>query len=215
MTDYVAPEFELNGFNCPSCGAFAHQTWRHHSQASIVDSHSIYNTITLSKFSVVTCSKCDENSYWVINRMVYPSKSLAPLASLDMPEDVVNDYYEARSIFEKSPRLAAALIRLAIQKLCVTLGESGKNINGDIASLVKKGLPVRIQMALDVVRVVGNNAVHPGEISIDDNPDIALSLFTLINLIIDAMISQPKETEKLFASLPQSAKDAIDKRDSK
>lgn len=211
MTDYIAPEFNLDGFNCPHCGAFAHQIWRDR-----VDANNRFGMPKdLEELTAVTCSKCDENSYWINNRMVYPSKSLAPLASLDMPEDVVNDYNEARSIFEKSPRSAAALLRLAIQKLCVTLGESGKNINGDIAFLVKKGLPVRIQMALDVVRVVGNNAVHPGEISIDDNPAIALSLFTLINIIVDAMISQPKEIEKLFQYLPQGAKNAIEKRDSK
>ena len=110
MTDYIAPEFDLDGFNCPSCGAFAHQTWRLSIQASIQDSTvGIYSTIGLSSLLVATCSKCEKHSYWLSNEMIFPSKSVAPLPSLDMPEDVAKDYNEARSIFEKSPKSAAAL----------------------------------------------------------------------------------------------------------
>jgi Domain of unknown function (DUF4145) len=64
-----------------------------------------------------------------------------------------------------------------VQKLCVRLGGGGANLNDDIGLLVQSGFPVQIQHALDVVRVIGNNAVHPGEISVDDNPEIAQALF--------------------------------------
>jgi hypothetical protein len=132
-----------------------------------------------------------------------------------MPEKVKEDYEEARSIFNQSPRGAAALLRLSIQELVKVLGEKGKDLNSDIGNLVKKGLPERIKQALDIVRVVGNNAVHPGEININDNPDVALKLFKLVNLIIEYMITQPKEVSGLFEVLPPGAKEAIDKRDQK
>jgi len=132
-----------------------------------------------------------------------------------MPQNVNEDYEEARSIFNQSPRGAAALLRLAIQKLVKELGESGKDLNTDIGNLVKKGLSERIQQALDVVRVVGNNAVHPGLINVDDNPDIALNLFKLVNLIVEHMITQPKEVGELFESLPDGAKGQIAERDKK
>ena len=93
------------------------------------------------------------------------------------------------------------------------LGEKGKDLNEDIGNLVKKGLPERIQKALDTVRVVGNNAVHPGQIVIEDNPKIALSLFKLVNLIVEHMITMPKEVEQVYNTLPQGAKDQIKKRD--
>ena len=70
-----------------------------------------------------------------------------------------------------------------------------------------------MQQALDVVRVVGNNAVHPGEIDLTDNRNIAENLFQLVNLIVDIMISQPKHVADMFSSLPSGALEAIKKRD--
>lgn len=133
-----------------------------------------------------------------------------------MPEDVLEDYEEARDIVGRSSKGAAALLRLAIQKLCKHLGEPGKNINDDIAALVKKGLPVMIQQALDSVRVVGNEAVHPGTIDLDDSPEIAQKLFVFINVIVDDRISKPKLIGQYYNTvLPQEKRNAIDLRDGK
>ena len=62
--------------------------------------------------------------------------------------DVRRDYEEASAILDASPRGAAALLRLAIEKLCKELGENGRDLNADIASLVRKGLDPRVQKAL-------------------------------------------------------------------
>jgi hypothetical protein len=130
-----------------------------------------------------------------------------------MPDDVKAHFNEARSVYNLSPKAAAALLRLAIQHLSVDLGGSGKDLNADIAKLVQNGLPLKIQQALDVVRVIGNNAVHPGLISIDDNPDIVTKLFKLVNIIVDDMITQPEQVKKLFGDLPDTSKEQIAKRD--
>jgi Domain of unknown function (DUF4145) len=131
-----------------------------------------------------------------------------------MPDDVKVDYEEARDVVARSPRAASALLRLAIQKLCIDLKCAGKNLNDDIGSLVKQGLPIGIQQALDVVRVTGNNAVHPGELRIEDNPDIAHKLFGLINIIVQDRIAQPAQIAELYGMMPEGAKAAIEKRDS-
>ncbi|HHE33259.1 MAG TPA: DUF4145 domain-containing protein [Chlorobaculum parvum] len=145
--------------------------------------------------------------------MVIPSGATAPLPHPDMPEVVLADYQEARDVANSSPRTAAAVLRLAVQKLCVELGESGKNINDDIKSLVKKGLSVEIQQALDIIRVVGNNAVHPGELQPDDVADAAFSLFELTTQIVEERVAKPKKLKALFDRLSQGARDAISKRD--
>ncbi|ELQ6311205.1 DUF4145 domain-containing protein [Vibrio cholerae] len=132
-----------------------------------------------------------------------------------MPENCQQIYLEAREIASSSPKGAAALLRLCVQELIKHLGGDGQNINKDIGKLVELGLPVRIQQALDYVRVVGNNAVHPGELSLDDNPQTVTTLFGLINLIVDNQITQPKQVESLFHGLPEGAIEAVNKRDKK
>jgi hypothetical protein len=102
-------------------------------------------------------------------KMYFPDNGDAPFPNQETPQNVRKLYEEAASIHYKSPRGAAALLRLGIQVLCKELGEPGKNINTDIASLIAKGLPVIVQQPLDIVRVTGNDAVHPGQID-TDNP---------------------------------------------
>lgn len=130
-----------------------------------------------------------------------------------MPDNVREDYLEAASISDKSPRGAAALLRLAIQKLCIDLGQRGKNINEDTANLVKAGLPVQIQKALDIARVIGNNAVHPGVIDLRDKPETVYALYSLINQIVQDRITQINAVNALYSTLPEDARKAIEERD--
>ena len=107
-------------------------------------------------------------------------------------------------------------MRLAIDRLCNELGETDREINKNIGALVEKGLPKKIKQALDIVRVVGNKAVHPGTIAFDvDDIDTAKSLMRLINMIGQSMITDPNEIDKMYNQLPESAKESIDKRDGK
>ena len=116
---------------------------------------------------------------------------------------------------DESPRGAAALLRLSIQMLCKELGESGKKLDDAIANLVKKGLSPIVQKSLDIVRVIGNEAVHPGTIDLNDNKDTARELFSLVNLIAEQMISIPKKVDSLYEKLPPEKRTAIEERDKK
>jgi hypothetical protein len=103
------------------------------------------------------------------------------MAHPDTPDTVKVDFDEARSVFGRSPRSSAALLRLSIQRICIHLGLPGKNLNEDIGKLVAAGLPIEIQQSLDIVRVVGNNQVHPGTLDVRDDPETAEHLFELVN----------------------------------
>lgn len=205
---YTAPQYKLRAFNCPLCGAFSFQDWR---ELLFRNDNGSFSTIKDGQLAI--CEHCDKKSFWLDKLMVAPDATSVPLPSLDMPEEIRHDYTEASSILSRSPRGAAALLRLSIQKLCIVLGERGKNINDDIGELVKKGLPVKIQQSLDILRVVGNNAVHPGQIDLRDSSELTLPLFSLLNMIVDVMISQPKHVNEIYNELPNNLLDAIDKRD--
>lgn len=71
-----------------------------------------------------------------------------------------------------------------------------------------------MQQALDSVRVIGNNAVHPGKIDLNDKTEIAHALFGFINVIGEVLISQPKKINEFFEKhVPEGVKTRIEKRD--
>lgn len=169
-----------------------------------------------------SCNHCNASSIWLadslshdsqVGEMLHPPTLLAPMAHPDMPVAVLTDYEEARAIAHASPRGASALLRVCVEKLCIELHAKGKNINDQIGYLVSEGMPIQIQRALDGVRVIGNNAVHPGKMEPEDVADVSLSLFKLINLIVENRITQPRLVDEVYAALPQGAKDGIEVRD--
>jgi len=167
-------------------------------------------------FSVATCSSCNNISLWVNQEIVYPKKTNISPPNEDMEEKIKELYIEASLIVIDSPKGATALLRLALQLLLKQLGKSGKNINNDIKELVSDGLSPKIQQALDLLRVIGNNAVHPGQISLDDDRTIAFKLFHILNFIVDEMITKPKELELLYSDIiPEETKKHINQRDGK
>jgi Domain of unknown function (DUF4145) len=179
------------------------------------DAQGIYTNDRVTNLHLSVCFNCHAFAVWIHDRLIYPARRAGIEPNDDLDIDIKRDFEEARSILEQSPRGAAALLRLALQKLCKQLGESGDNIDRDIADLVGKGLNPTLQKALDVVRVIGNEAVHPGTLDLRDDRDTALKLFGLINSIAQQMITHPKEVEALYNKLPEAKRAGIDARNSK
>lgn len=169
-----------------------------------------------SSLSIAQCHSCDKFTLWVNKKIVYPKQLVIDPPNKDMNPDIQELYIEAGNIIIDSPKGAAALLRLALQKLLIQLGKDGKNINNNIKELVAEGLHPTIQKALDLVRVIGNNAVHPGEINFDDNKEIAFKLFEIINLIAKDTITNKKEIDRLYDELiSNETKQHIEQRDNK
>ncbi len=201
--NYYPPRRDKNAFTCPFCNVYAVQSWQRLDNSGYEGKNLHFSY----------CNHCYKKGLWLDAQMIFPKQTNISMPNEDLAEDVKELYLQARNIYSESPRGACALLRLAVQKLCIQLGEKGKDLNTDIANLVKKGLPEKIQKALDIVRLVGNNAVHPGLIVIEDNLEMASSLFELINIIAEKMISEPNRLNELYNSLPQSKLDEISKRD--
>ena len=213
------PEFKLDAFDCPLCGAYSHMIWER-----------LLNDNCYANYYESTCAKCKKPSLWMITNythsalhredidaeLIYPDHGFSSPPDHNMPDDVKADYIEAAKIFSRSPRGAAALLRLGLQKLCKHLGENGKNINTDIRSLAEKNiLPPMIVKVADTVRITGNNAVHPGEMSDEDFDHVASKMFDLLNIIVKKGISEPAELQALYDLTPEGPRKEAEKKDAK
>ena len=171
-------------------------------------------TLLSPDFSFARCRNCSKTSIWTQQdkQMIYPRLSSLPKPNPDIDDEIKKLYLEATRIFQDSPRASAAMLRLCVEKICRQLGEQG-TLNTCIGNLVKRGLDQQIQQALDYCRVIGNNAVHPGEIDIEEDTDTVEILFALVNDIAREMITKPKELKEKYSSLPEKTKKQIEKRD--
>lgn len=218
MTKVVQPYFNGESYSCPCCGAFSQMIW---NQMILPNGNS-------TDFHIVYCQSCKRPQVWMdlkqylpklnqhyeYRKIIYPEISIVPRPSDDIPEDIKPDYQEAANIYQKSPRGSAALLRLCLQKLCKHLGGTGKNINDDLAYLAKKELvSSKIIRAADVVRITGNEAVHPGTIDDKDFDGIAIKLFDLINIIVRQGITEQKEIDSLFNMMPEKKRQEAENRD--
>lgn len=220
-------------FKCPHCGAFAHMKWENlffmvHDEQD--NEHNIQTRVHQAH-----CASCDKENIWYNNREVSgwlglqgiprPSNDseclrLFPIIenfnqdipeySSDMPNNVKELYKEAALIFELSPRSAAALVRLALEKLCDHLGVKKKNIKESIEVLATKNIiPLTVAKAADNIRLIGNANVHPGIICDEILEDINPAIFTYINLIVDYAITKPKEIEGVYSLFPEQKRASL------
>ena len=218
MFEYYPPKHGNREFHCPYCNVYAHQYWNHICEFNKSDIERKYTpddpiSLMQGEVEISTCSHCRQITFWSAEKMIYPPTRSAPPANSDLPDDIKQVYDEAAAIADQSPRAACALLRLAIEMLMRHLGETG-SINDSIKNLVKKDPDTRVQQSLDIVRITGNNAIHPGEIAFDDTTDVQ-AIFELINIIADNLITRSKKIQALYDRLPEDSKKAIEKRDGK
>lgn len=227
MRKFETPSIEKAAFTCPHCGVLAQMHWKRLTQ--VCTSNVIYDIY------IAICEVCKNHNLWqkyyfsqnnkpyIKEEMIYP-KIISTIPPVDdMPEEIKEIYKEASNVLGDSPRAACALLRLALQELMKYLKNNyekyknlkGENINEDIGELVKSGLSPKVQQALDIVRITGNDAVHSiGVLDTNDNLQIANKLFEMLNLIVKEMITIPNEINKIFNdNIPEKAKEAIKKRD--
>jgi hypothetical protein len=209
-TPYTAPTFGETAFNCPHCGAFSNMHW--------VDNYAGFRgSEPVQHLKSAHCRRCEDYSLWINEKMTYPSEITVESPNSDLPEDIKQIYMEAAGILNISPTGSAALLRLAVEKLTDFLNAKGKDLNQKIGYLVtEKKLNPKIQKSLDIVRVVGNNAVHPGQIDFTDTQLVAENLFSWVNIIAREMITEPNKVNSTYEKLiPENTKKGIIERDLK
>ena len=237
MNNFKEPVKYKKAFTCPHCSAYAEQIWvkknltkLDNGKYNLIDEQRLVGIFPYPKLnsnkeievnrymaniSIAICQVCEGVNIWVDDKMIYPNVLTAPLAHEDMPENIKEIFNEAREVYVSSARAAAALLRLATQCLCEELGYKNMSIDNAIKNMIKDGLDRNLEKSLDILRIIGNNAVHPGKINLNDNKDIVLGLFNILNFIVKEMITRPKEIEEMYKILPESNIKSIEQRNEK
>src|SRR5207245_9603593 len=111
-----------------------------------------------------------------------------------------------------SARGGGAVTRVTIEKLCKELGVRGESVKDDIAFFVREDVDARVQKVLDAARIIESNAVRPGQIGLGDDPATAETLSSLVNLICEKMIMEPRHLQAVYTKLREGARTAMEQR---
>ena len=208
--DDRSPAHDRDAFHCPHCDVYASQNWK----TVILGSPNAGGQVW-PDYQAAVCGSCHEMSLWRHETMIFPRSRQGREPHPDMPEDVQAIYDEAREVASISRKSAAGLARLALQMLVDELEQGKGSIDQKIGRLVAKGLPATVQQSMDVLRVVGNESVHPGQIDLDADGTLLPSLFGLLNIVVEQMIAGPRHIAALYAGLPEEKRQAIERRDAR
>jgi hypothetical protein len=108
-------------------------------------------------------------------------------------QEVSEDFEEAAAILNKFPRGAAALTRVCIQNMMSLLEETGKNLDENISSLVRKGLEVEIQQAMDVLQVIRRNPGQESDVDLRDETAIATRMRESLKEVLERRMLKNRE----------------------
>ncbi|EKL1317657.1 DUF4145 domain-containing protein [Campylobacter lari] len=215
MNKYTKPYFKGEAFNCPHCGVYSSINWN-----SFYNYSGTIKEVEEYSFFDSTCLHCKRSIIWYLkdkNPKIFFPREVAIPPEENMPENVKEIYEEAFLVLSNSPRAACALLRLALQELMKYLKENvqiynglkNRNINEDIEEIINIGNFYQEQKemfeeAMNSIRLIGNKASHPSELDINDNSEIANTLFEMINFIVGEIITKPKEREERLNKLKSS-----------
>jgi len=224
-------------FVCPNCSIHAQQVWHQvlFKRENFVDDlgysklHEYYKVEEGSgvffqdgdylrqtnTLAFCMCQSCKKPSLWYEHELVYPLKSIIEDPNPFMPTEVVALYDEARAVLNLSPRSSAALLRLALEILLPHLGAEKAKINTMIQQLVAERKVIgKLQQAMDGLRVIGNDAVHPGLIDSEgkDDREVSLTLFKVLNFIVAETLESDQMIGELYSLLPERVRKGIEDR---
>lgn len=192
---------------CEACKDYS--IWQRHRQVRV--------TPRLSEAAQIRNAPQGElkkaRSQW---EMIWPLQSHAELPSTDLPDQLGEMFEEARAVYRVSPRSSVALLRLITEELLREVTDTTEKIDVMIGNLVQEGrLKGQTQQAADILRISGNDAVHPSEEmnTTEDAAQRADGLFKLVNLLVHQLITEPNEIADLYAAIPEGKRQHIAQRD--
>jgi hypothetical protein len=143
--------------------------------------------VKMANLHISNCHNCNGFSLWVGGLLVFPTK-------IDKtPELVEEDLEEAATILNKFPRGATALMRVCIQKLVPLLEDDGNELNQRVSSLVRKGLEMEIQQAMDVLQVLRSDSTQLNPLESQADRETALRFLDSLKEVLERRMSQNRD----------------------
>ena len=221
---HVAPELNADGFNCPNCGSFAHQSWGPifvripNLGGTSVEAGQV--NAADSVWRVAKCQRCNDGSIWLHDRLIWPQRGLAVQPHPDMPEGERALFVEAAQVSVISRRAGAALARATVEQLIKSLDTGEKGTLNDRIGRLKGRISTGLFQMLDVVRFTGNELLHEREagelvaIALDDDagPALIQAFLECANRLVDELITRPAQDKTLWDKLPPSVAESILRR---
>ncbi|MCW2725610.1 MAG: hypothetical protein JWN35_2531 [Frankiales bacterium] len=206
---HVPPRFRAPAYTCPFCAVFAQQHWGALLRGAAGSADS---GVEESR-----CAHCSGSAFWLRDtaQLLWPATRAGQPAHPEMPVAARQLYDEARSAATASPRAAVALLRLAVDVLMreVVPGSRDKPLAAVIGQATSMGLTHGVRVALDVLRAHGSDAAHPVQLILNeaDAAGKIAGLCTQLNLVVEQLVSIPRQQREALASMPESVRRQIEK----
>lgn len=211
----------MAGYKCPFCSAVIAKRADFHSSVLLDEKeyNDVENADDFDRFktqylsiTVVTCPECEK--YFVVadgrngfcenkHFNIYPSGICTKFPEY-VPQAIREDFEEAHSIKDLSPKAAATLARRCLQGIIRDFwGIQKSNLKAAIEEIQDKIPPLEWN-AIDSLRKIGNIGAHMESdvnLIIDIDPNEAEMLLKLIKHLINSWYVEKYETEKLLEDI--------------
>lgn len=203
---------------CPSCKKTFHPQPDKLKTYQLDDFDSSISIPNAIEFSIQQCPSCD--TFILIKKtgfmgfhdtcittisdisIIYPLVKVERLIPPEVPEDCLNEYREAESVFSISPKSSAALSRRLLQKILhEKLQIRKKDLSLEIEEFINtSNAPTYLIEAIDAVRQIGNFAAHPIKYTntaeiVEVESGEAEWLLDVLESFFDFVFVQPKKLE--------------------
>lgn len=214
-----------NNFICPFCNSSFPLVWDNTYKSykpSFLSSdiHPLetkYYTNTV-KLNFYRCPTCDATSLTLeglngefenISMPIHPN-SLARQFPEYIPKIIREDYQEAYSILNLSPKASATLARRCLQGMIRDFWEISKSRLIDEINALQDKIPIAQWNAINSLRSIGNIGAHMEKdvnVVVDVDPHEAERLLKLIELLLEKWYIARHDEEQLLTDISNIAKD--------
>ena len=157
------------------------------------------------------CPECDEVSFLAVGKenfegkifFLYPSSRAKQFPDY-IPSFIKQDYEEAYSIADLSPKASATLSRRCLQAMIRDFWGISKKTLYDEVEAIKTKVSLSQWNAIDAIRSIGNIGAHMTKdvnAIVDIEPNEAIQLLKLIELLIDKWYIARHDEEELLKSI--------------